>query len=510
MSEVQTGRPVRAGGPAGAPGGVAAGVPAGWEAVIGLEVHVELSTASKMFCNCPTRFGAPPNSQVCPVCLGLPGVLPVPNRQAVELAVRAALALNCKVATYSKFDRKNYFYPDMPKNYQISQYDLPLAADGYLEVPEGEGSRRIRIRRLHLEEDTGKSMHAADDIVTARYSLLDFNRAGIPLVEIVSEPDIATPEQARLYLEKLKAIMQYCGVSDCRMEEGSLRCDINVSVRRPGGRAGTRTEVKNVNSFRAVERALTYEIARQVEVLEAGGEVEQETRHWDEGAGCTRTLRTKEYAHDYRYFPDPDLPPLVLDPAWIEEIRRSLPELPDARRERYVREMGLPPYDAGVITASRALAEFFEETVRAYPQPKTVSNWVMGEVRRYLNEHGLEPEQIPVRPADLADLLAMVERGTVNMRAARQVFTEMCESGRPPAEIVRERGLEQVSDESLIERAVEEAIAGNPAVVADYRKGKEKALGFLVGQVMKTTRGRANPQVVNRLLRERLGPPGTG
>lgn len=489
-------------------GGRESGVPAGWEAVIGLEVHVELATASKMFCPCPTRFGAPPNGQVCPVCLGLPGVLPVPNRQAVELAVKAALALNCRVATYSKFDRKNYFYPDMPKNYQISQYDLPLAGDGYLEIPAAEGSRKIRIRRLHLEEDTGKSMHAADDIVTARYSLVDFNRAGIPLAEIVSEPDLSTPEEARLYLEKLKAIMQYCGVSDCRMEEGSLRCDINVSVRRPGERAGTRTEVKNVNSFRAVERALAYEIWRQVQLLEAGGEVEQETRHWDEGAGRTRTLRTKEYAHDYRYFPDPDLPPLVLDPTWIEEVRRSLPELPDARRERYVRELGLPPYDAAVITASRGLAEFFEEAVSAYPQPKAVSNWVMGEVRRYLNEHGLEPEDIPVRPGHLAELLRMVERGTINTRVAKQVFGVMCETGRPAAEIVREKGLEQVSDEAFIDRAVEEAVAGNPAVVADYRKGKEKALGFLVGQVMKATRGKANPQVVNRLLRDRLGPPG--
>lgn len=489
-------------------GGRESGVPAGWEAVIGLEVHVELATASKMFCPCPTRFGAPPNGQVCPVCLGLPGVLPVPNRQAVELAVKAALALNCRVATYSKFDRKNYFYPDMPKNYQISQYDLPLAGDGYLEIPAAEGSRKIRIRRLHLEEDTGKSMHAADDIVTARYSLVDFNRAGIPLAEIVSEPDLSTPEEARLYLEKLKAIMQYCGVSDCRMEEGSLRCDINVSVRRPGERAGTRTEVKNVNSFRAVERALAYEIWRQVQLLEAGGEVEQETRHWDEGAGRTRTLRTKEYAHDYRYFPDPDLPPLVLDPTWIEEVRRSLPELPDARRERYVRELGLPPYDAAVITASRGLAEFFEEAVSAYPQPKAVSNWVMGEVRRYLNEHGLEPEDIPVRPGHLAELLRMVERGTINTRVAKQVFGVMCETGRPAAEIVREKGLEQVSDEAFIDRAVEEAVAGNPAVVADYRKGKEKALGFLVGQVMKATRGKANPQMVNRLLRDRLGPPG--
>ncbi|MEW6398071.1 MAG: Asp-tRNA(Asn)/Glu-tRNA(Gln) amidotransferase subunit GatB [Bacillota bacterium] len=489
-------------------GGRESGVPAGWEAVIGLEVHVELATASKMFCPCPTRFGAPPNGQVCPVCLGLPGVLPVPNRQAVELAVKAALALNCRVATYSKFDRKNYFYPDMPKNYQISQYDLPLAGDGYLEIPAAEGSRKIRIRRLHLEEDTGKSMHAADDIVTARYSLVDFNRAGIPLAEIVSEPDLSTPEEARLYLEKLKAIMQYCGVSDCRMEEGSLRCDINVSVRRPGERAGTRTEVKNVNSFRAVERALAYEIWRQVQLLEAGGEVEQETRHWDEGAGRTRTLRTKEYAHDYRYFPDPDLPPLVLDPTWIEEVRRSLPELPDARRERYVRELGLPPYDAAVITASRGLAEFFEEAVSAYPQPKAVSNWVMGEVRRYLNEHGLEPEDIPVRPGHLAELLRMVERGTINTRVAKQVFGVMCETGRPAAEIVREKGLEQVSDEAFIDRAVEEAVAGNPAVVADYRKGKEKALGFLVGQVMKATGGKANPQVVNRLLRDRLGPPG--
>ena len=484
-------------------------IKAGWEAVIGLEVHVELATSSKMFCSCSTTFGAPPNSQVCPVCLGLPGVLPVPNRGAVELGIRAALALNCRIATYSKFDRKNYFYPDMPKNYQISQYDLPLATDGYLEIPTGEGSKRVRIRRLHLEEDTGKSMHAADDIVTARYSLLDFNRAGIPLAEIVSEPDMCTPEEARLYLEKLKAIMQYCGISDCRMEEGSLRCDINVSVRRPGEEAGTRTEIKNVSSFRGVERALVYEIARQIERREAGEEIEQETRHWDEGAGRTATLRSKEYAHDYRYFPDPDLPPLVIDPAWIEDIRRHLPELPDARRERYMRELGLPRYDASVITSSRALAEFFEEACRLYPQSKTVSNWVMGELRRYLNERDLDPEQIPMTPERLAELLRLVDAGTVNLRVAKQVFVEMAETAKPAAEIIKEKGLQQVSDEDVIARAVEEAIAANEQVVADYRKGKDKALGFLVGQVMKASRGKANPQLVNRLLQEKLGPPGT-
>lgn len=475
-----------------------------YEAIIGLEVHAELKTESKAFCGCSTAFGAEPNTHVCPVCLGLPGVLPVLNRKVVEYTIKAALALNCEIASFSKFDRKNYYYPDLPKNYQISQYDLPLASRGYLTIQVDGQPRRIGIRRVHMEEDAGKLVHVTGPD-GREYSLVDYNRTGVPLMEIVSEPDIRTPEEARAYLEKLKAILEYTEVSDCKMEEGSLRCDVNVSVRRRGQKEfGTKTELKNMNSFRAVQRALQYEIQRQIEVLEEGGEIVQETRMWDEAKGVTASMRGKEEAQDYRYFPEPDLVPLVIDREWVESIRQQLPELPDARRERLIKEYGLPPYDAGVITSSKALAEFFDATVALYPNPKVVSNWIMGEFLRLLNAHGLEVGQAQVTPQGLAELLRLQDQGTISGKIAKAVFEEMFTTGKAPGQIVKEKGLVQISDPQVIEGIVKEVVANNPTVVQDYLSGKEKALAFLVGQVMKQTKGKANPGLVNQILRETL------
>jgi aspartyl-tRNA(Asn)/glutamyl-tRNA(Gln) amidotransferase subunit B len=478
----------------------------GYEAVIGLEVHVELKTRSKIFCSSATEFGADPNSHVCPVCLGLPGVLPVVNRQVVAYAIKAALALNCEIAEFCKFDRKNYYYPDMPKNYQISQYDLPLARNGYLEIEVDGRRKRVGIVRLHMEEDTGKLVHQGT-ITTTPYSLVDYNRAGVPLIEIVSAPDLRTPEEARAYMEKLRSVIQYTGVSDCRMEEGSLRCDANVSVRPVGSRElGVKTEIKNLNSFRSLQRALAYEIQRQIEVLEEGGRIVQETRTWDEGRGVTLSMRTKEEAHDYRYFPEPDLVPLVIDRAWVEEIRRTLPELPDARRARFMEQYGLSAYDAGVLTATREMADYFEECLQHYPDPKTVANWVMGDLSRLLNAANAEITACRVRPAQLGQMLRLIDRGTISGKIGKALLEEMFISGRDPEEIVREKGLVQITDEGALAAVVEEVMAAHPKVVEDYRKGKEKALGFLVGQVMKATKGKASPEVVNRLFRERLRP----
>ncbi|BAF60702.1 asp-tRNAAsn/Glu-tRNAGln amidotransferase B subunit [Pelotomaculum thermopropionicum SI] len=475
-----------------------------YEAVIGLEVHVELKTRSKIFCDSTTEFGGDPNTHVCPVCLGLPGVLPVVNKKVVEYAIRAALALNCQIAGFSKFDRKNYYYPDMPKNYQISQYDLPIARNGYIEIDVNGKRKRIGITRLHMEEDTGKLVHQGT-ITTTPFSLVDYNRAGVPLIEIVSEPDLRSPEEARQYMEKLRAVIQYTGVSDCKMEEGSLRCDANVSVRPAGSIAfGTKTEIKNLNSFKALQRALAYEIERQIDVLEEGGRVVQETRTWDEGKGITLPMRTKEEAHDYRYFPDPDLVPLVIDREWVEDIRRSLPELPDEKRERYMREYALPAYDAGVLTSTRELAGFFEACVQGYPNPKIVSNWIMGDLLRLLNAGNIEIQDCPVKPGQLVSMLRLIEKGTISGKIAKTVFEEMFATGRDAEDIVKEKGLVQISDEGAIAAIVDQVIAGNPRTVEDYRSGKEKALGFLVGQVMKATRGKANPELVNRLLKEKI------
>lgn len=477
-----------------------------YEVVIGLEVHVELLTESKVFCGCSTKFGASPNSHTCPVCLGLPGVLPVLNRKAVEYAIKVALALNCQVAEFSKFDRKNYFYPDLPKNYQISQYDLPIGKNGYIELSTGGGNRRIGIRRVHLEEEAGKSLHEGENIMEAAYSLEDYNRAGIPLLEIVSEPDIRSPEEAYLYLNTLRNILLYIGVSDCKMEEGSLRCDANISVRPAGsGDFGTPVELKNLNSFRAVQKGLEYEARRQTEVNRRGEKVVRETRHWDEEKGVTAPLRTKEEAHDYRYFPDPDLVPVVIDRGWVERVRAELPELPNARKERFIRELGLPEYDAGLITEDKALADFFEECLASYHNPKIVSNWVMGELLRLLNAKGEGVKDLRFRPADLASMLSLIDEGVISGKIAKTVFEEMFNTGKPPQEIVAGRGLVQISDQDELGRIVDAVIASNPASVNDFKSGKEKALGFLVGQVMKETRGRANPQLVNKLLREKLG-----
>ena len=478
-----------------------------YEAVIGLEIHAELKTLSKMFCSCDASFGGDPNSKTCPICLGLPGVLPVLNRKAVELATRLALALQCDIAPYSIFHRKNYFYPDMPKNFQISQYDLPLGVGGHLDLEMEEGRVNVGITRVHLEEDTGKTVHVSKSgrIHGSEYSLEDFNRAGVPLLEIVTEPDIRTPEQARTFVQELKSIMEHLEVSDCKMEEGSLRCDANISLRPHGSsQLGVKAEVKNMNSFRALYRALEYEIKRQEEALAQGGEVVQETRHWDADANVTTPLRTKEYAYDYRYFPEPDLVPLELDQAFAGEVRAGLPELPAERRKRLREDHGLPEHDAGLLTSSKALGDFFEAAVGAGANPKAASNWMMGELSAFLNAQNIEIDEVRITPARLAAMLGLMDKGVISGKIAKSVFEEMLAGGKDPETIVEERGITQISDEEELIRHIEETIRENPASVEDYRKGKEKALGFLVGQVMRKTKGRANPQLVNDMLRHRL------
>ena len=475
------------------------------ETIIGLEVHVELSTESKAFCRCSTKFGAPPNTQVCPVCLGLPGGLPVLNKKALEYAILAGLALNCQIAPSSRFDRKNYFYPDMPNAYQISQADHPVARNGYIDVNVNGHTRRIRINRVHLEEDAGKMIHSGDDIVAASSSLVDLNRAGVPLIEIVSEPDIRSPEEARQYLTQLKTILEYIGVSDCKMEEGSLRCDANLSIRPRGStELGVKTEIKNMNSFRAVFRGLSFEEKRQRRALLSGQRIRQEPRHWDEAQGLTVGMRTKEEVDDYRYFPEPNLPPVVIDSGWIKKIKASLPELPSAKIRRFIDDYDLPGYDAEVLTSSRPLADFFDECVQLFPDPKAVSNWIMSEVLRLLNVEGKEIQATPLKPKHVAKLLQLMQTGTISGRIAKDVFEETFHHGRDPEQIVNERGLVQISDAAELDSLVTQVVAENPNAVEDYRQGKDKALAFLVGQVMKVTRGKANPQLVNKLLKEKL------
>ncbi|AFH60011.1 Asp-tRNA(Asn)/Glu-tRNA(Gln) amidotransferase subunit GatB [Paenibacillus caseinilyticus] len=472
-----------------------------YETVIGLEVHVELHTQSKIFCGCSTAFGAPANTHTCPVCLGHPGVLPVLNKQAVEYAMKAAMALNCQVATESKFDRKNYFYPDSPKAYQISQYDKPVGEHGWIDIEVHGETKRIGITRVHLEEDAGKLTHVDGGYA----SLVDFNRVGTPLIEIVSEPDLRSPEEARAYLEKIRAIMQYCDVSDVKMEEGSLRCDANISLRPYGQeKFGTKAELKNMNSFRGVQRGLEYEEWRQADVLENGGEVVQETRRWDEAQGKTLSMRGKEQAHDYRYFPDPDLVALHISDEWKDRVRASIPELPDARKKRYVGEYNLPSYDAEVITSQMKLADFFEESLKYTQDAKAVSNWIMGELLGYLNANGLELEDVKITGKGLGEMIGLIEKGTISSKIAKTVFKAMLESGKDPQVIVEEQGLVQISDEGAIAAIVDTIIANNPQSVADYKAGKEKAVGFLVGQAMKETKGKANPGMLNKLILEKL------
>jgi aspartyl-tRNA(Asn)/glutamyl-tRNA(Gln) amidotransferase subunit B len=475
-----------------------------FEPVIGLEIHAQLLTETKIFCGCSTRFGAPPNTHVCPVCLGLPGALPVMNRRAVELGARAGHALGCTVQPLSIFARKNYFYPDLPKGYQISQYERPLATAGVVEYESGGVPRRVGITRVHLEEDAGKSLHEgfAD---SGRFTYLDFNRSGVPLIEIVTEPDLRSAADASDFFSRLRAILVAIGVNDGNMEEGSLRCDANVSIRPAGATAfGVKAEVKNLNSFRHVQRALEYEIARQTELLERGGRVVQETRLWDTDAGATVSMRSKEEAHDYRYFPEPDLPPLQLDPVWIEQIRTSLPELPDARRRRFVEQYGLPEYDAGVLTQAGDVADYFEAAAAAAGNPKAASNWVMGELMRKANETGVALTGLGLAPAALGGLIRLVDAGTITSPVAKEVFEKMIATGRPADAIVAAEGLARIDDESAIESAVRQVIDANADAVTQYRAGKQQTFGFLVGQVMKATRGKANPARVNELMRRLL------
>jgi len=483
----------------------------GYEAIIGLEIHTELQTRSKMFCGCRADvFGLPPNSAVCPVCLGLPGTLPVPNRTAVEWTIKIALALNCEINRFSQFHRKNYFYPDMPKNYQISQYDYPLGVNGYLEIETSKGLRRIRIHRVHLEEDTGKLVHVGKTgrISEADYSLVDFNRAGVPLVEIVTEADIRSPEEARVFMQTLRAVLLALEVSDCNMEEGSLRCDANVSIRPAGSKEfGTKTEIKNLNSFRALEKGLEYEIRRQLELVLNGEKVVQETRHWDDANKRTVTLRTKEEAHDYRYFPEPDMVPLEISDELIEKIRRELPELPREKKDRFIKEYGIKEKDAGILVQDREMAEFFEKAASRSKNPQMIANLILSDLLYYLNESGTWFSDTKITPEHLIEIADLVESGIISTKIAREIFGEMFKSGKMPSEIVKERGLEQISDGALIAEVIKQVIAENPQAVADYRSGKKQAVGFLVGQVMKKTQGKANPRLVTEKIAEFLDNP---
>jgi len=471
-----------------------------YETVIGLEVHVELKTDSKIFSSAPNHFGAEPNTNTTVVELGYPGVLPVLNKKVVDFAMKACMALNCEVATETKFDRKNYFYPDNPKAYQISQFDKPIGENGWIDIEVNGETKRIGITRIHMEEDAGKLIHSNDG-----YSLVDLNRQGTPLIEIVSEPDIRTPEEAYAYLEKLKAIIQYTEVSDCKMEEGSLRCDANISLRPVGQKEfGTKTELKNLNSFAFVQKGLEYEEKRQEKVLRSGGVIEQETRRYDEATKKTILMRVKEGSDDYRYFPEPDLLELYIDDEWKQRIRSSIPELPDARRKRYMEELGLPAYDAQVLTMTKEMSDFFEATLEAGAEAKQASNWIMGEVSAYLNAEGKELNDVALTAEGLAGMIKLIENGTISSKIAKQVFKELIENGGDPEKIVKEKGLVQISDDETLRKFVNEAIDANPQSVEDFKNGKQKAIGFLVGQIMKATKGQANPPMVNKLLMEEI------
>jgi len=472
-----------------------------YEAVIGLEVHAQMHTDTKIFCGCSTKFGAGPNTQTCPVCIGMPGVLPVLNKKALAFAIRTGLAANCTISSYSRFARKNYFYPDLPKGYQISQYEHPICEHGHIEIVVDNEVRKIGITRIHMEEDAGKNIHEGN----GPYSFIDLNRTGVPLMEIVSEPDLRSPREASEYMKKLRTMLRCLGVCDGNMEQGSLRCDANVSIRPEGQKDyGTRAEIKNINSFRFVEKAIEYEIKRQIKVIEDGGKVIQETRLWNSDKGITEAMRSKEEAHDYRYFPDPDLVPIIVEQSVIDEIRAALPELPDAKRKRFVSEYGLPEYDADFLSSEKTVAAWFEEAVEAGGQPKTVSNWMMGELMRLLNEENSSIENCLIKPKQLADMLLLIEKGTISGKIAKTIFTEIFKSGKDAEIIVREKGLVQISDESSIEKAVDSIIAKHPEEAERFKSGEEKLLGFFVGQVMQATKGKANPRMLNDLLKKKL------
>ncbi len=475
-----------------------------FETVIGLEVHAQLSTKSKIFCSCSTEFGAPPNTHVCPVCMGMPGVLPVLNETVVDYAIRMGLATHCTIARHSIFARKNYFYPDLPKGYQISQYEEPICEHGYVDIELDGRTKRIGITRIHMEEDAGKSVHA-EEFVGANETLVDLNRCGVPLIEIVSEPDMRSPREAYLYLAALKQILEYLEISDCNMEEGSLRCDANVSLRPVGAKEfGVKTEVKNMNSFHGVEKALEYEVERQKKILSKGGKITQQTMLWNAKEGKIVPMRSKEEAHDYRYFPEPDLVPLDVDEAWVKQIAAGLPELPFEKKKRFVEQYSLPEYDATVLTASRYLANFYEEAAALYTDTKKLSNWIMGEVLRFLRDRKLEIQETALTPTNMAALLKLLDSGTINAKTAKSIFNEMAEKGTPPDKIVKEKGLSQVSDASELESVVAEVISSHPDELAKYLAGKESLVGFFMGEVMKATHGKANPKLVNQLLRQKL------
>jgi len=474
-----------------------------FETIIGLEVHAQMLTDTKIFCNCSTKFGGAPNSHTCPVCLGMPGVLPVLNKKVVEYAMMMALATNCTINPSNSFARKNYFYPDLPKGYQISQYAYPLAEHGYVWIETDGKQKKIGITRIHMEEDAGKLIHDENN----PFSYVDLNRTGVPLIEIVGEPDIRSPEEAAEYLKRLHEILVYLEICDGNMEEGSFRCDANVSIRPVGQKEfGTRTELKNMNSFRNVQRALEYEVKRQQYLVENGESIIQETRLWDDAQGATNSMRSKEEAHDYRYFPDPDLVKVVVDEDWITQIRESLPELPVAKRERFIREYQIPAYDAGVLTADKALALYYEDVVRLCGKPKQASNWVMGDVLRFLNEGKRDIRQCPISARSLADMINLIEEGTISGKMAKDIVEDMYHTGKPPQDIIREKGLVQITDEGELTETIKAIIDAHPVQLADYRGGREKLFGFFVGQVMKATQGKANPQLVNNLLKKMLAP----
>ena len=472
-----------------------------FEPVIGLEVHAQLKTNTKIFCACSTAFGAPPNTHTCPVCLGMPGVLPVLNKKVVDYTLRMALATHCEIARESRFARKNYFYPDLPKGYQISQYELPIALNGFVDIEVNDGLRRIGITRIHMEEDAGKLGHDP----ARPLSMVDFNRTGVPLIEIVSEPDLRQPEEAGAYLKQLRSIVRYLGICDGNLEEGSFRCDANVSIRPKNTQPlGTRTELKNLNSFKHVEKSLQYEISRQNEVIKDGGQIVQETRLWDPDNNKTTSMRGKEEAHDYRYFPDPDLLPLAIDDTWINTVKKSLPELPDAKKKRFMDQYELPSYNAELLTSDRELADYFENCTRIFPHPKQVSNWVMGSLLGLLNTQEKNIEDSPVAAGDLARLLALVEDGTISGKIAKTVFDQMARTGMPAEQIVEEKGLVQITDTNALEDWVLKIISSHPKEVKAYKNGKTKLMGFFVGQIMKETRGQANPKMVNEILKQKL------
>ena len=475
-----------------------------YEMIIGLEVHAQLKTKSKIFCSCPTEFGKPANENTCPICLGMPGVIPVLNKKAIQLAMRACLSTNCHIASVNRFARKNYFYPDLPKGYQISQFELPLGIDGHVNIQINGTKKKIGLTRIHMEEDAGKLIHGKN-LGSPGKSYVDFNRTGVPLVEIVSEPDLRSGEEAREYLTQLKSILDYAEVSDCNMEEGSLRCDANVSVRPEGQKEfGTRTETKNLNSFRFVQRAIEYEFNRQIKVLEQGDSIVQETRLYDSNKGVTFTMRSKEEAHDYRYFPEPDLVPVEISDEWIKETMDDLPELPEQKRERFVQSYNIPEYDAVVLTTSRNIADYYEKSVSLYPEPKEISNWIMGELLRQLKIDGRKIDKSPIKPEGLIALLKLIKEGTLSAKMAKTVFEEMYQSSKSATEIVAQKGLAQITDSSTIENLVDEILKINTGQVEQYKNGKEKVFGFLVGQIMKQSKGQADPALVNKLLKDRI------